>query len=282
MNILMVGAGKGSWTIRGLQLGAAIGARVTTDPTPHEWHWADRVVLVKNHGARFAPQAHAAGVPIIWDALDFWRQPAENQADESRARALLQAQITAIKPALVIGATQAMADACGGVYLPHHSRADLEPTNARKDVQVVAYEGNPLYLGAWKARLEHACQRRGWSFVINPPDLAKADMLIALREGPWDGWICREWKSGVKVVNAIAAGRPLITQQTAAVRELRSPGSVVESERDLQIAFDVLSSWEWRTRTMEECEALAPSLQLQSVAARYLAILQTVEARCAA
>ena len=32
MKILICGAGKGSWTMRGQQLGAAIGARVTSAP----------------------------------------------------------------------------------------------------------------------------------------------------------------------------------------------------------------------------------------------------------
>ncbi len=274
----MVGAGKGSWEMRGQQLGAAVGARVTSQPTETDWQWADLCVLVKNYGARFAAQAQQADVPIVWDALDFWSQPRENQADAARARALVEAQIRVIKPALTIGATQAMAEACRGAYLPHHSWAGLAPSPARQVVSRVAYEGNPTYLGAWAKVLGKACAARGWTFAVNPAFLGEADILVALRDGPWDGWLCREWKSGVKLVNAIAAGRPVITQPSAAVHELESAyGSVVESVKDLDAALDYWTSWEWRTRVVEQCEALAPRYALDRIAADYRRILESVE-----
>lgn len=280
MNVLMVGNGQGSWIMRGQQLGAAMGARVTTNPSDADWRWADLCVLVKMHGAKFAPAAHRYGVPIVWDALDFWRQPADNQSDEKRAKALLQAQITAIKPALVVCATQAMADACGGVYLPHHCWAGLESTPARVDVQTVAYEGNALYLGRWRHELEESCKARGWNFVINPPDLRQADIIVALRDGPWDGWICREWKSGVKVVNAIAAGRPVVSQMTAAFAELKPVGFRVDTIADLDVA---LASCALKSiRDLSASQVQARALNVQQAAARYQAILASVWGRCVA
>lgn len=276
MNVLIVGNGKGSWTMRGLQLGAAIGARVTSAPTAVDWAWADGVVLIKRAGADHAAQAHNAKVPIIWDAVDFWRQPLQNGATEDGARAMLLSTIRAMQPALVIGATEAMAKACGGVYLPHHSWSGLTPTPARERVQMVAYEGNALYLGRWHARLETACRARGWTFAVNPSDLRRADMLVAFRDGPWDGWICREWKSGVKAVNAIAAGRPLLSQASAAVRELRPGGSIVETAADLDAALDYWSAADVRADYVRHAETLAAGLTIEAVAARYSAILEQV------
>lgn len=278
MNLLMIGSGKGSWSMRGQQLGAALGARVTSTPTDADWRWADRVVLVKNHGAKFAAEAHRVGVPIVWDVLDFWSQPRDNQADATRAVALFHAQARVIKPALVVCATEAMAQACGGVYLPHHSWAGLAPTAARADVKVVAYEGNPLYLGGWAQRITEACKRRGWTFAINPPDLSQADLLVALRDGIWDGWICRQWKSGVKVVNAIAAGRPIITQETAAFRELNPVGCAIDSPAELERRLDLMAVRD--VRQLAADQPLARTLTLHQVAARYRLMLQTVEASC--
>ncbi len=274
MNILMVGNGKGSWQMRGQQLGAALGARVTMTPTDDDWRWADVAVLIKRHAVAFAQMAHAFGVPIVWDALDFWSQPRDNGVTKEHAHGLLRGMLAVIKPALTIGATQAMADACGGVYLPHHSWAGLVPTPPHETVQTVAYQGNAVYLGRWKDALERECARRGWAFVVNPDDLSKADILVALRDGPWDGWICREWKSGVKLVNAIAAGRPVLTQASAAASELQPPGSILMSVGDIGTAFDAWTGYAPRAAVAEMCEYLALAYRLDVIADFGAATLQ--------
>lgn len=279
MNLLIVGGGKGSWDIRGVQLGAALGARVTSNPSDADWRWADLAVLVKRYGSQHAAAAKAVGCPIVWDALDCWPQPADNGRPESAARAALIAQIVAMKPAQVVGATQAQAEAAGGTYLPHHSRPGLEPEDARADCRVVAYEGNPSYLGAWAGRLRAACASRGWTFALNTSDLRHADVIVALREGPWDGWACRQWKSGVKLVNAIAAGRPVLTQDTAAAREIGAPGSIVETAADLDVALDAWTPYAARAAAADECRALAPVYTLAAVAAQYRLLLDRLSVR---
>jgi hypothetical protein len=273
MNLLMVGRGKGSWEIRGHQLGNAMGARVTSTPSDADWHWAERVVFVKRPDPTWIARAHALRIPIVWDPLDFWRQPAENGCTDDRARALLRRQIDMIQPVLVIGATQAMADAAEGIYIPHHARPGLRPTLAHQALQIVGYEGNALYLGRWAGVLQQMCRANGWTFVINPPDLADVDVVAAFRDGPWDGWICREWKSGVKVVNAVAAGRPVLTQATAAFREIQPVGQIVEDIRDLPAALDL-----WRDVTQREAVVQIATERfrrygLTHVANEYLSIL---------
>lgn len=277
MNILMVGGGKGgSWQMRGVQLGAALGARVTTMPSDDDWRWADLAVLIKKAGAKFAPMAHRLDVPIIWDALDFWRQPADNSVTPEQAMALGQAMIASMRPSLVIGATQAMANVLGGVYLPHHSWVGLEPTPARETVTVVAYQGGVVYLGRWKSAIEKECARRGWTFVINPSDLSAVDIVVAFRDGPWDGWICRQWKSGIKLVNAIAAGRPIVTQDSAAFRELNPVGSRIESFEELSDAFD---QWHFseRLRVVDTQMAIADSYRIEPIAERYRSMLASTQ-----
>lgn len=274
MNLLIVGSGKGSWIMRGQQLGAALGARVSSDPTPADFAWATIVVLVKRAGLLWAPTVHRYGLPLVWDALDFWKQPADNGFTETQARASLQAQIAAIRPTLTIGATEAMAEACGGVCVPHHSWEGLAPTPAREVVSTVAYEGNAVYLGRWRVRLEQECARRGWEFVVNPPDLGAADIIVALRDGQWDGWACREWKSGVKVVNAIAAGRPLIRQDSAASRESHPSGTTIVDPTELSAALEYWSDHAARVAWARIAVSVAPVYTLESIAARYQQILE--------
>jgi len=282
VNVLIVGSGKGSWMMRGQQLGAAIGARVTSQPTDDYWRWAELAVLVKKAGASFAPDAHRFGVPVVWDALDCWRQPDDNRWTESYAKSRFQAQIDAIRPMLVIGATQAMAEACEGVFVPHHSWQGLTPTPAREQVRTVAYQGNAAYLGTWAGALQKACTKRGWTFAVNPSDLSTADILVAFRDGPWDGWICREWKSGVKIVNAIAAGRPLISQNSAAVRELQPDGSIVERPSELAAALDFWSDRDARQAVVARARDVAERFTLSTIARDYLAILTQQRATCSA
>ncbi len=281
MNILVVGSGKGSWEIRGLQLGGAIGARVMTSPHQDDFAWADVVILIKRAGMQWAGAAQRAGKPIVWDAVDCWGQPHANSYGPSHALALVQAQITVIEPALTIGATEAMAEAIGGVYLPHHSREGLRLTPAREVVSCVGYDGNAAYLGRWRPAIEAECQRRGWTFVVNPADLSACDILVAFRDGPWDGWICREWKSGVKLVNAMAVGRPIITQVSAAFRELKPAGTVIANTSELAGAFDEWESIRWRGLAWSKSLA-APGYTLARVAEMYRRILSERFAACPA
>jgi hypothetical protein len=272
MNILMVGSGKGSWEIRGIQLGVTMGARVMSTPALEDWRWADAVVLIKR-ASLWAPTAHRHGKPLIWDALDFWRQPSENGLTETEARIMFQRRILGVQPDLVIGATAAMAEAAEGVYLPHHAWPGLVALPARPTVQTVAYEGNVGYLGRWYAALVKACTARGWTFVVNPHSLVHADIVVALRDGPWDGWMCREWKSGVKVVNAMVAGRPLISQASAAMRELRPAGTIIERFDELDAALDLWTDEVPRARVVQQAGPRAEWFNCNVIADQYRGLL---------
>ena len=273
MNTLIVGHGAGSWQMRGVQLGAALQARVTSVPTAVDWDWAERVVFVKREGLRWVTRAQTLGVPVIWDALDFWRQPLDHAWSASAARAALGRMLETIRPTQTIGATLAMAQDAGGVYVEHHGRLGLHPTPARPDCRVVGYDGNPAYLDAWRGPLQTACQTRGWTFVINPPDLAAVDLLVALRGGRWDGWVCRQWKSGVKAVNAILAGRPLLHQDTAATRELDPCGTVVATVADLPAAFDAWTPYATRQHVVDVSWQRYHAFTVEAVAAHYARVL---------
>jgi hypothetical protein len=223
---LIIGAdAHGSYQMRGVQLGACIGARVTTHPKHSDFAWADVVVLIKRAAFQFGKQAKATGLPLIWDVLDFWEQPEEN---DFPVHGFFRKRVKETQEALgittLIGATQAMAEAIGGVYLPHHHRLRLSPAPVREKTLTVGYEGKSKYLGPWRRILEQASAVLGMEFVVNPLDIRELDIVVALRGDKHDGDVCRHWKSGVKLVNAIAAGRPVVTQPSAAFSEIEPVG----------------------------------------------------------
>jgi len=236
--ILFVGEGAGSWEVRGRQIGKALGARVTTQPTRDDWRWADLVILVKRAVDTWGATAKAVGVPAVWDVLDYWRQPEDNQRPADACIADVLQRRDRYRLAGLIGATQAMADDIGGVYIPHHARPGLAPVAPRGRVKVVAYEGTKKYLGSWLNALTAACEARGLQMAVNPPSLAAVDVVVAFRDGKWDGWACRRWKSGVKYVNALTAGKPVLTQDTAGYQEIRPVGLMISAADQLGAALD--------------------------------------------
>jgi hypothetical protein len=275
VNVLIIGSGKGSWSIRGLQLGDAIGARVTSSPSPGDFAWAEIIVLVKHAITNWGVAAKQTGAAIVWDALDFWPQ-SHNGATEREAMEMLHAKVRPCPPDLIIAATESMATAIGGYCLPHHSWPGMSATPAREHVRTVVYEGSDIYLGRWAEWLHDACAARGWHFKVNPPHLTEADIIVAFRDRQWDGWICREWKSGVKAGNAIVAGRPLLMQDCASRRELQPAGSLVETREDLAAALDYWTPYDVRAAVVDAAAARAPRFHLASVAATYRSRLEAV------
>lgn len=272
MSILIAGGAKGSQVIRGQQLGQAIGA--TVQPRPGRYLGsADVIVLLKRAAQERGEQARKTGARLVWDVLDVWQQPEQNAlpmaAHIARVRELQQQ----VGVSMLIAATQQMADDIGGVYLPHHSRPGLAPTAIRPVAKVVAYEGVPKYLGPWRERLEMACARLGLTFVVNPKSLSAADIIVAFRGGHWDGDVCRRWKSGVKYVNAIAAGRPVMTQPCAAFSEIRPFGTTVQAPDSLVDELAALMPAAARQQALEYSQTRAAEFSLETVARVYKAIL---------
>jgi len=282
MNVLMIGAGKGSWAMRGVQLGRAIGARVTTVPTHQDWSWADLVVLVKRAAVQWANEAKACSVPVVWDALDFWAQPEHNQDSRESLIAHADSIKVAAGVSLVIGATKAMAEDLGGVYLPHQCRVNLQATPIKAKADMVGYDGAKKYLGSWGPALEHACGSLGLEFVVNPADLRDVDVFVSFRDGKWDGWVCRQWKSGVKHVNAITAGRPMVSQLSAGYAELKPCGATAESQADLVSLLQMACEPAVRQHAYELGRQRSREFRLDTIAAQYLCILERAAERRAA
>jgi hypothetical protein len=276
-NILFVGAdSKGSWLVRGEQIASALGARATLRPVRADWRWADVIVLVKRAIDRWGDEARRTHCPLVWDALDFWTQPDENHLTASECIAQVRKRKAQYGLAAVIGATRAMAKDVGGVYIPHHHRPGLKPTPPRDRVQVVAYEGTPKYLGAWKPTIERACAERGLQFVVNPKSLSDADVVVAFRDGKWDGWPCRQWKSGVKYVNAVVAGRPVVTQFCAASEEIAPRHTTASAPDGFGAALDIVSLPQVRENAYQQALKQRQMYGIESIAKQYRAVVSSV------
>lgn len=285
MRILIVGAdGKGSFEMRGRQLGHAIGARVTLSPSPRDFDWADVIVLVKRAAAIWGERARLSGVPVVWDVVDFWKQPDENQTPITDLIVRVFAVRDAIGAKTLIGATEAMATDIGGVCVPHHCRIGLEPAPPRRDVGmlVVGYEGQPKYLGPWRSELEYACADLALHFVVNPPDLRSVDVVVALRGGRSDGDVCRRWKSGVKYANALVAGRPILAQETAGFEDVNPVGLTIDGSIDVRARLVALTAMPLRTEAYQVGVRRAGEFSLQTVARKYRSVIEQAAERAAA
>lgn len=280
MRLLITGRGtSGSWAIRGTQLGAAIGATVL--PRATGVRDFDAVVIVKRDSAGTAAAAHRAGVPVIWDVVDGWNQPAGNDWPREHCLAWLRGEVAMMRPAGIVAATQAMAVDCREfglpvLALPHHARPGLAQNPIRERVAAVGYEGAEHYLGRWAAAVARECARRGWRFVINPPALADVDIVVALREA--DGYAPRNWKSAVKLSNAQGSGTPFVGVPECGYMEQSCGAELFVADAPaLARAFDALTPHAVRRRAADAMRAAAP--RIEDIASIYRGWLEGVVER---
>lgn len=268
MKALVTGRGtSGSWQIRGLQLGAALGATVEANASKVAGY--DVAIVVKRAPDDLLHRLRTVGVPIIWDVVDCWPQPAGNAWPVGDCRAFLAQRVAALKPVAIVAATRAMAADCKDFALPtlalaHHARPQQRVNPVRERVQKVGYEGGEAYLGKWRAILEAECKARRWAFIVNPPALADLDIVVALREAT--GYAARNWKSNVKLANAQGTGTPCILNREAGYTETASGGELwADSANELSEALDKLTDHE--TRKVAAAGLWPPTLE--HVAADY-------------
>lgn len=270
MRILMTGRGtSGSWQIRAVQLGQAIGATVmpnALDVAPY-----DLAVLVKRPTAELLQRLHRAGVPILWDVVDAWPQPVGNGWGHEQCLKWLAGQVEVIRPTGIVAATKAMALDCERfdvpvLALPHHARPGLRQNPIRQHVKIVGYEGGENYIGSWRPLVEAECLRRGWRFVVNPEELAEVDIVLALRDAI--GYAPRAWKSGVKAMNAKGSGTPCILNREAGYLESSTGGEEwADAVDELRTAFDNFTSQE--NRRIAAAKLSAGTLTLEAAASLY-------------
>lgn len=279
LRVLVTGSGSsGSWQVRGVQLGHAIGATVCKEASTAMIRSHDLVVLVKRPPPPLLRRLHDSGARVVWDVVDAWPQPEGNQWSQAQALEWLHQQVTLIRPLAVVAATQRMADdlrpfASIVLALPHHARPGLRPQPPRDSVTQVGYEGSPKQLGRWREVLEAECRRRGWRFVMNPRSLADVDIVVALRQA--EGYPPRHWKSNVKLGNAQACGVPIVCNRECGYLETASGGERwADEEKELAAALDNLTAAPARREAAAKLAHAAPTLD--ATAARYSSWLQSL------
>lgn len=218
MKVLVTGrGGAGSWSVRGEQLGAAIGATVKPHATLDDAKRHDVAIVVKRTPEPVIDALRRAGTPWALDVVDFYPQPLSSSWTREEAVRWVQRRVMALKPSSVIWPNKRMAEDCAidlpAMVLRHHHRPGIRCNPVRPEVKTIGYEGATAYLDGWRPKIEAECARRGWRFVANPQHLADLDIVLALRGGQWAGYVPRHWKSAVKLANAHASGTPFVGQQ---------------------------------------------------------------------
>ena len=268
LSIAVTGSGRsGSWRIRGEQLGRAIGAEIITSPIGVNLDRFDIVISVK----RPVVPDHSGSV---YDIVDAWPQPTGNKW--IRADIIRYMKDKAAGFGSLVCATQTMADDLGGFFLPHHYRPNIKESQCPPHVKRVGYEGSRRYLCEWEPVIMAECAARGWEWVPDA-DLTEepCDILIALRGAEWQGYGTNNWKSGVKLSNAIGSLTPLICLPERGYLEYGLPVWTVNGISDIAKAFDALAEHRTRDMMARAYMAAKPDYSLKSIAERYLAWLAT-------
>lgn len=263
MNILVTGKGSsGSWQIRGVQLGAALGARVVPMATEAECRRADVVIGVKRLPHELLETIKRSRAYFVWDCVDAWPQKIGTCWTREMSIAWAHAELARLRPDYVLWPNErAMLDIDrGGAVLRHHCMSN-EPINPiRRDLKVVGYQGASRYLDDELVRaITKGCERLGAVFSMNPAHLADVDVCLALRARGWATYPQQHWKPATKLTNAHATGTPWIGNSEVGYKEISTGLEVfVDDPRQLPDALEGL-----------RFETLRQAVQAPFVAATY-------------
>lgn len=269
-SILVTGRGvSGSWAIRGVQIGNAIGAHVEAQALHSK---ADLVIGVKRISTQLAGAYRSR---LIWDCVDAWPQPYGNEWGEAACKQWLASEIGRLKPIGLIAATKKMAEdmqvfGLPVLWLPHHYRPGLERNPIRDEVKVIGYEGGVGYIEGWRPSIEWVCGRIGAKFVLNPPKLADLDIVLALRGAT--GYAPRNWKSNVKLANAHGSGTPFIGSPETGYLEMAT-GREYWADKHEELAVSVRSLMPRERRVQVQEQFLKSRFSLEEAAEKLKAWL---------
>lgn len=281
--ILVTGRGtSGSWQIRGVQLGRAMGATVDANASAATIAAHDVVVVVKRGTDDLLQRIHASGRPMVWDVVDAWPQPAGSEWGRPACMHWLALRLRAMRPAACIAATNGMARDIEEFHVPalrvwHHARPGQPINPIREQMLVVGYEGSEAHLGTWRRHLEAACRQLGLQLVLQPAHLADVDVVVALRQAT--GYAARAWKSNVKLANAQGSGTPAIVglDRSYADTDLGDNAVAVASPQALVAALRGLAPQPLRATLSASMRLDAPTLQ--TCATAYAEFLAAVAAQ---
>jgi hypothetical protein len=261
MKVLVTGrGGAASFTIRGEQIGAALGATVQPKASLKLMRAHDAILVVKRVPPEMLADLRASGRPWLYDIVDAYPQPESSTWARWQAVQWVRNVLEMMRPTGVIWPNERMrVDCCGeGPVVYHHHRPGLARNPIREQIRLVGYEGRDKYILPVRRYVEEVCAQRGARFVMNPTSLAEVDVVLALRAGEWDGYVPRHWKSNVKLANAHASGTPFVGLRECGYTETAAGGEqLVDDLAGLGAALDALEKRETRQQVTATFQAKA-------------------------
>lgn len=246
MKLLFTGNGRsGSWKIRGEQIGQALDASIKPYANCFEMRRADIVFVVKRITEQMAMDLR--GLNWVWDIVDAYPQPECTKWGRDKSISWARKEIDRLKPRAIIWPNRRMKDDVGfdgaSIVIEHHHRPNIKINPIREKIRSVGYEGSPRYITGWEEFIQVECKRRGWSYVVNPENLADVDVVLALRGAKWNAYAVNNWKSNVKLANAHGSCTPFIGAPEQGYLETSSGCEYwAEDKVQLSEAFDRLES----------------------------------------
>lgn len=235
----------------------------STEPTDADLH-----VIVK------WPGDWEIDTPVIYDCLDFWKQPQESvfYTSEYGARSLWGQVRERVNPDRVIFSNKMMAAYLGeeeDTYFYHHHDPRLKPNEVKKIPTVVGYMGNHHYLGEWAAAIGKAAQSLGMSFKINP-DPKEIDIGVSMRGTLYRNYLETNFKSNVKLANWYALGVPcLMWPEQSVLETMNEEVRLFEDIDSLGEQMAELVDYDLRKHISETFVREAETYRIERIASQY-------------
>lgn len=274
MKVLFTGKGSsGSWQIRGVQVSAALGAVALPMAGLQDCKAAEAIVAVKRIPDALLATIRKSGRPWVWDVVDAFPQPQCSTWSKQQCVDWLKSEVRRLSPTDVIMPNERMRDDLGfGEVVYHHHRPNVKVNPIRDRLEVIGYEGSPSYVRGWAEAIARECEKRKLTFMINPPQLADVDVVLAVRGDGFNGYPQRHWKSQVKLANAHGSGTPFIGAREAGYLETQSGAEHwADDAKELSTALDWLETKDARSAIRDRF--LSACFTLNMAAQRYREVL---------
>lgn len=290
--VLFTGTGGkgGGWHMRAVQMARQRPEwRAQAHATYDDIMAADVVVLVKRISSKIHDALVRAGRPVIYDALDFWRQPhdADGIRTPEQARDRFSYHFKGI-PHLrhIICVTKAMAEDLQPMGIPtsviyHHFDPRIQKRPRGGIIRVVGYEGRGAYIEPLQSIIGRQCRSLGLDFRLIAPTTLDDDMpinsvdaVIAARAGTHASWLSRRWKSNVKAANAYARDCPLVAWPESAYLETAPQALFFSDTLGLSIVLQKLRDQPDQCYLPENRRAL---FDIRTLADQYEDLIESVQ-----
>lgn len=289
---------KPKLTGTGLMRGGQVAA------TRSNWHWTgDRTSVQSRYDfivgiKKWSPEyTKGASAPYrVFDPLDFWPQSVtgagiRGATTDRTCLELFRAYVEKLKidPDGFIFVNRKMYSVMKEAFpskpsalIYHHSDPASVVNPIRKEAKTVVFEGLERNLGDWRYKIEAVCRKFGMSFVINPSrvwgqSLAMGDIAISVRDGAYDSYISRQFKSNVKMANVYASGTPCIMWPECGTVETAIDGvQFFENEKELAERLDWLRSYDRRLAIHKQFLHEARKYHIGTIAGQYDTFFDTL------